>query len=211
MKTSSSAGLSRGGVSPGPCWPRSMAFVCAGLGYYAGVLTGRPSVVPPGRLPGEPTLVIAPFADLGDGPQAARYAAGLTEELLTALPRFKEITVFGRETSKALPPGVEASQVREGLGARYLLAGGVRVAGDKIRVTVRLVDTSEGSILWSQHYDENLDTHELFLFRRMSRARWRRRSPSLTASSRNRWRPIRRRTMMASMTARCASTPTARS
>ncbi|MGX9992593.1 adenylate cyclase (plasmid) [Rhizobium sp. Z1P35] len=146
-------------------WPMLAAlvvFVCAGLGYYAGVLTGPATDRSGGRIPGEPTLVIAPFADLGDGSQAARYAAGLTEELLTALPRFKEITVLGRETSKALPPGVEASQVREGLGARYLVAGGVRVAGDKIRVTVRLVDTSDGSILWSQDYDENLNAHELF-------------------------------------------------
>lgn len=138
-----------------------VAFICAGLGYYAGVLGAAPgrSV---GQIPYEPMLVIAPFADMGDGPQSARYATGLTEELLTALPRFKEIMVFGRETSKALPPGVEASQVREGLGAHYLLAGGVRVAGDKVRVTVRLVETSNGSILWSQDYDEDLDTHELF-------------------------------------------------
>lgn len=138
-----------------------VAFICAGLGYCAGVLGAAPgrSV---GQIPYEPMLVIAPFADMGDGPQSARYATGLTEELLTALPRFKEIMVFGRETSKALPPDVEASQVREGLGAHYLLAGGVRVAGDKVRVTVRLVETSNGSILWSQDYDEDLDTHELF-------------------------------------------------
>ncbi|AOF93376.1 adenylate cyclase [Sinorhizobium sp. RAC02] len=135
------------------------AFVCVGLGYYmAGPVASRSA----GQIPDEPMLVIAPFADLGEGPLAARYAAGLTEELLTAVPRFKEITVFGRETSKALQPGIEASQVREGLGAHFLLAGGVRVEGDKVRVTVRLVDTSNGSILWSQHYEDDLDTHELF-------------------------------------------------
>ncbi|CAN7420720.1 adenylate cyclase [Pararhizobium sp. LjRoot255] len=146
-------------------WPvlaMFVSFLCVGLGYYAGVLTGPATGRSAGQIPHEPTLVIAPFAALGDGPQAARYAAGLTEELLTALPRFKEITVFGRETSKALPPGIGASQVRDGLGARYLLAGGVRVAGGKVRVTVRLVDTSDGSILWSQDYDEVLDTHEPF-------------------------------------------------
>ncbi|KQY22529.1 hypothetical protein [Rhizobium sp. Root482] len=155
----------------GPMLAMLVAFLCAGLGYYAGFLTGSSpdrssaqsrdeSIL---RLsPDEPTLVVAPFADLGDGAQAALYAAGLTEELLTALPRFKEITVFGRETSKALSPGVAASQVREGLGAHYLLAGGVRVGGDKLRVTARLVDTSDGSILWAQTYDEQLNAHELF-------------------------------------------------
>ena len=146
-------------------WPILAVFaalLCAGLGYYAGVLTGTSTDRSIGVSPDEPTLVVAPFADLGDGAQAALYAAGLTEELLTALPRFKEITVFGRETSKALSPGVAASQVREGLGAHYLLAGGVRVGGDKLRVTARLVDTSDGSILWAQTYDEQLNAHELF-------------------------------------------------
>lgn len=109
-----------------------------------------------------PTLVIAPFANLGDGPQAALYTAGLTEELLTALPRFKEITVFGRETSKSLPSGVEASQVRDELGARFLLAGSVRVSGDRVRVTARLLDTDNDEILWSQTYDNDTKSGDLF-------------------------------------------------
>ncbi len=115
------------------------------------------------RSPDEPKLVIAPFANLGDGPKAQLYTAGLTEELLTALPRFKEIKVFGRETSKSLSPQVEPSEVRGGLGARYLLAGGVRVAGSKVRVTARLLDTSDGAILWSQTYDDDLTSRELFV------------------------------------------------
>lgn len=114
------------------------------------------------EVPDEPTLVVAPFANLGDGPEDELYTVGLTEELLTALPRFKEIKVFGRETSKSLPPEVQASEVRGGLGARYLLAGGVRVSGPRVRVTARLVDTSDGAILWSQNYDDDLTTRELF-------------------------------------------------
>lgn len=111
---------------------------------------------------GGPTLVVAPFADLGDAPQAELYSAGLTEELLTVLPRFKEIHVFGRETSKSLSPGVPASQVRGELGARFLLAGGVRVAGERVRVTARLVDTETDKILWSETYDDDLHSRDLF-------------------------------------------------
>jgi TolB-like protein len=114
------------------------------------------------QVPDEPTLVVAPFANLGDGPQAQLYTIGLTEELLTALPRFKEIKVFGRETSKTLTPEVEAETVRDDLGARYLLAGGVRVSGSHVRVTARLLDTSNREILWSQTYDDDLRTGELF-------------------------------------------------
>lgn len=109
-----------------------------------------------------PTLVIAPFANLGDGPQAQLYARGLTEELLAALPRFKEIKVFGRETSRSLPPEVGTSQIRGELGARFLLAGGVRVSGSRVRVTARLLDTQTDAILWSQTYDDDIGVRDLF-------------------------------------------------
>jgi TolB-like protein len=59
-------------------------------------------------MPDRPTLVVAPFANLGDGDNAQLYSTGLTEELLTALPRFKEIKVFGRETDDAEGMGMEA-------------------------------------------------------------------------------------------------------
>ncbi|WP_426128282.1 adenylate cyclase [Pararhizobium sp. PWRC1-1] len=114
------------------------------------------------EVPAEPTLVIAPFENLGDGPQARLYTAGLTEELLTALPRFKEIKVFGRETSKSLSSKVDVSVIRGDLGAHYLLSGGVRVSGSRVRVTARLHDTSDGAILWSQDYEDDLSTRELF-------------------------------------------------
>lgn len=110
----------------------------------------------------EPTLVIAPFANLGEGPHAENYTVGLTEELLTALPRFKEVKVFGRETSKSLAPDVAASLARNELGARFLLAGGVRVSDNLVRVTARLLDTQTGEILWSQIYEDDIRTRDQF-------------------------------------------------
>ena len=111
--------------------------------------------------PDEPTVIVAPFADLG-GPDAKLYAAGLTEELMTTLPRFKEIKVFGRETSTALAPDIDVAEIRERLGAGYLLMGGVRVSGQRMRVSARLVDTRDGGILWSQTYDDDVRLHDLF-------------------------------------------------
>ncbi len=109
-----------------------------------------------------PTLVIAPFVSFGNDHQAALYATGLTEELLTALPRFKEIKVFGRETSKSLSPETEVARVRDELGARFLLKGAVRVAGNAVRVTARLLDTDTNEILWSQTYDDEIHTRDMF-------------------------------------------------
>lgn len=148
------------------------AFLVAGVlvvataivGYSMIGRPGSPSALPADTVPvpDGPTLVIAPFANLGEGPNAEVYTDGVTEELLTALPRFKEIKVFGRETSKSLPPDVDVSQVRDELGARYLLAGGVRTSGSRIRVTARLLDASDGAILWSEDYDNDLQSRDLF-------------------------------------------------
>lgn len=112
--------------------------------------------------PDGPTLAILPFEDLGEGPESRLYALGLTEELLSALPRFKEITVFGHETSDTLMPQVAASTAGEKLEARYLLAGGVQVSGGRVRITARLLESATGAILWSQTYDEDLHARDLF-------------------------------------------------
>jgi adenylate cyclase len=113
-------------------------------------------------VPEGPTLAVAPFTDMGEGADAKLYAEGLTEDLLTALPRFKELKVFGRETSRRLSPGANAADVGHETGARYLLGGGVRIDKDKIRVTARLSETATSKILWSATYDEDLGTRSLF-------------------------------------------------
>ncbi|ULR46759.1 adenylate cyclase [Rhizobium sp. K102] len=131
--------------------------------YWIGARSPAPSLARVASLsPDRPALVVAPFANLGEGPEAQLYTAGLTEELMTILPRFKEIKVFGRETSKSLPSDVGASEIRAEFGARYLLAGGVRASGKRLRVTARLLDTSDGEILWSENYDNDLASGDLF-------------------------------------------------
>ncbi|WP_027668383.1 adenylate cyclase [Rhizobium leguminosarum] len=162
---------SRFEVRPGRWWrarrvllPGAAAFAAVAISlYWIGTRSPAPSLERVASLsPDRPALVVAPFANLGEGPEAQLYTAGLTEELMTILPRFKEIKVFGRETSKSLPADVGASEVRAEFGARYLLAGGVRMSGKRLRVTARLLDTSDGEILWSENYDNDLASGDLF-------------------------------------------------
>ncbi|MGZ2380658.1 adenylate cyclase [Rhizobium leguminosarum] len=158
-------------VRPGRWWrakrvllpgAAALAAVITSL-YWIGARSPAPSLERVASLsPDRPALVVAPFANLGEGPEAQLYTAGLTEELMTILPRFKEIKVFGRETSKSLTADVGASEIRAEFGARYLLAGGVRTSGKRLRVTARLLDTSDGEILWSENYDNDLASGDLF-------------------------------------------------
>lgn len=157
-------------ASSAPWWRTrrtAFALVAAGLAVFGAVATGGLTLRSRAPLEGDPfpdrpSLVVAPFANLGDGPTAQLYTVGLTEELLTALPRFKEIKVFGRETSKSLAPDVDPSTVRDELGARYILAGGVRASGSRLRVTARLIDTTNDEIVWSQDYDNDVGSSDLF-------------------------------------------------
>jgi TolB-like protein len=113
--------------------------------------------------PAGASLLVIPFADLSDGDEARLYAAGLAEEVLTQLARFKELRVFGRETTWSVPTAADTDgrSIARQLGARYLLAGSLRTSGRQLRVTSRLVDASSGVVLWAQTYEEDLQAKGL--------------------------------------------------
>jgi len=141
-----------------------VAAFLAGLalwGMLRGGVSGPPLASAPSPL-GKPTLVVMPFENLGEPPAVRIYADGLTEEVLSQLARFKEITVLGRETSRIIPPGADAARIRHELGVRYVLEGSVRAAAHRLRITGRLLDAGTGTVLWSQTYDEDLQVRDLF-------------------------------------------------
>src|SRR4051794_23024774 len=114
----------------------------------------------PGRPAAGPVLVVTPFADLGEGPEAGLYAAGLGEEVLAQLATSRELTVLGRETSRSLRRGDGTARLRD-LGAGYALEGGVRVGGGRVRATSRLVEVGERAVLWSAAYDADAEPRSL--------------------------------------------------
>ena len=64
-----------------------------------------------GRVPAGPQILVLPFTDLGDGEVSALYSAALTDEVVTALGRFKEIAVLGVQTSRSLPPDPDMARL----------------------------------------------------------------------------------------------------
>jgi TolB-like protein len=152
-------------------WGRTAVVLSAGVGAalllgagywtFARVSPQPEPTVAAAAVPDGPTLMIMPFEGLGDGPVAKLYATGLTEEILTQLAPFRELTVLGRETSRSLPAQTDVARLR-GLGARYALEGSVRVADERLRVSARLLDTTSAAVLWSQAYDADLHVHDLF-------------------------------------------------
>jgi adenylate cyclase len=149
---------------------RALAVIAAGMATVALVLgtlklrTAQQSAVTAEAtaLPASPTLLVMPFASLSGGDEARLYAAGVTEEVLTELSRFKELAVLGRETTRSVPPTADPGTIARELAARYTVTGTLRVSGSELRVTSRLLDTGTGTVLWVGTYEENLGAKELF-------------------------------------------------
>ncbi|PTM42850.1 adenylate cyclase [Bosea sp. 124] len=111
--------------------------------------------------PGGPSLIVKPFVNLSRDTDANYYAAGIGEELLAQLARFKELTVFGRETSDSLSADTSAPEIRRRFGNRYVLEGSVRLAEGKLRVTSRVLDGETSAVVWSGAYDADPRTNNI--------------------------------------------------
>lgn len=111
--------------------------------------------------PEGPSLVVRPFANLSRNPELDFYVAGLGEELLSQLARFKELTVFGRETADTISPTASAAEIWQRFGSRFVLEGGVRLFEGKLRVTSRVLDGETSAIVWSGSYDADPQANNL--------------------------------------------------
>ena len=104
----------------------------------------------------KPTIAILPFLNQSDDPAREYFADGLTQDIISALGRFSELTVMSWNAVSPYrgKPGSPGEIARD-LGVRYQVEGSVRQTGDRVRVSAQLVDT-DGRVLWSARFDEAL-------------------------------------------------------
>jgi adenylate cyclase len=106
----------------------------------------------------KPSIVVLPFDNMSGDPEQEFFADGLTEDIITELSRRHELFVISRNSSfvyKNQP--VNVREVAEKLGAQYLVEGSVRKIGDRVRVTVQLIDAVSDAHIWADKYDRKLD------------------------------------------------------
>jgi adenylate cyclase len=104
-----------------------------------------------------PALAVLPFDSMGGDSEQGHFADGLTEDLITALSLWRWFPVVARNSTlvyKSRPTKVQ--QVAAELGARYVVEGAVRKSGERVRVSVQLIDAKTGHHLWAEKYDRNL-------------------------------------------------------
>jgi TolB-like protein len=114
----------------------------------------QPWLMPPARS----SLAVLPFVNLGDDPGQDHFAIGLTLDIQTALVLIPGLFLIGEETmlSYSATP-MPLRDLGKRLGVSHVLDGGVRRAGNRIRVTARLFETTGGRQVWAERYDRDLD------------------------------------------------------
>jgi len=125
------------------------------IGDDAAKLSAEPGVR--AGLVDKPSIAVLPFTNMSGDSEQDYFADGTVEEIITGLSRIKWLTVISRNSSFIYKnKAVVVKEVADTLGVRYLLEGGIRKSGNRVRITAHLVDADTGAQLWADQYDRVL-------------------------------------------------------
>lgn len=112
---------------------------------------------------GCPSIAVLPFDDFSVNQHDGFFAAGLTEEVVANLSRFHDLFVFSRSTTAALT-GQQATigELRERIGADFVIEGSVRKSDTRVRVTFQLIDTATDGHVLAERFDRECSLTSVF-------------------------------------------------
>src|SRR6266436_6467832 len=103
------------------------------------------------------SLAVLPFADLGAERDQEHFGDGVAEEILNALTKIGDLRVPARTSCFAFRGlNLDARYIGRRLGVEALLEGSVRKAGQRLRISVQLIDARNGYHLWSERFDREV-------------------------------------------------------
>src|SRR6202047_2452498 len=106
----------------------------------------------------KPSIAVLPLANMSGDPEQEFFTDGLTEDIITELSRFHDLLVISRNSTFVHKgKAVKVQEVAREFGVDYVLEGSVRKAGDRIRVTVQLIDAETDRHIWAERYDRQLE------------------------------------------------------
>jgi len=144
-------GLGLAAASPGLVY----FFVWQGPARRAPAAAESPAGAGPAA--GAPSIAVLPFVNMSPDRDQEYFSDGISEEILNALAQVKGLRVIGRTSSFSMKgKNEDLRTVGQRLNAANLLEGSVRRAGTKVRITAQLIETANGSHLWSKQFDREL-------------------------------------------------------
>ncbi len=132
-----------------------------GIPAQAPAEQAKPSETSPAERQHRPSIAVLPFANLSGEKEQEYLVDGITEDIITALTRFRWFFVIARNSSFAYKSrSLDAKQIAHELGVRYLLEGSVRKSNQSVRISAQLVDAESANQIWAERYD--LELTEVF-------------------------------------------------
>ena len=109
-------------------------------------------------IPDSPSIAVLPFDNMSADPEQEFFSDGITEDIITALSKIRELLVVARNSTFTYKgQAVDVKRVSREQGVRYVLEGSVRKAGNRVRINVQLIDAVSGHHVWAERYDRMLD------------------------------------------------------
>ncbi len=107
---------------------------------------------------GVKSLAVLPFVNLSGDKEQEYFSDGLAEEIINALAHVEGLRVIARTSSFAFKgENEDMREIGRKLAVETLLEGSVRRAGNRLRITAQLINVADGSHLWSDRYDRQLE------------------------------------------------------
>jgi serine/threonine protein kinase len=140
----------------GRCLKKDPAARFQSASDIAKALTGNTGGVLPEAKPA-PSIAVLPFANMSADADNEYFSDGLTEEIINLLAKIPGLKVTARTSAFAFRgKEQDITKIAEALRVKTVLEGSVRKMGNRIRVTVQLINATDGYHLWSDRYDRDL-------------------------------------------------------
>jgi TolB-like protein len=103
------------------------------------------------------SIAVLPFANLGPDADNEYFAEGLTDEVTSDLSRIGALRVISRTSAMTFKGTIKNAQsIAHELGVQYILEGSVRRAGDRLRITARLIDARHDDQVWGDKFEGSI-------------------------------------------------------
>ena len=139
----------------------ALYFLAHNLGRRAALENGRGAAVMPAA---EKSIAVLPFENLSEKKSDSNFANGVHDEILTDLAKVSDLKVISRTSTMQYRTGMERNlrEIGKALGAAHVVEGSVQRDGQRVRVSVQLIDARSDTHLWAESYERDVaDTFAL--------------------------------------------------
>ena len=103
-------------------------------------------------------LLVLPFRNSNNSQDNSDLVDGIVEDLITEFSLIKDIEVMSNATTTSIKDDkIDLKELKTNYGADYFLTGSIRSSGNRVRVSVELLDSDNGDVLWKERYDREIE------------------------------------------------------